>query len=232
MGYDEQVNEHRLPPIYRCRICGAYVEEKTHCGYGCTLVLDGVRRLRLSKLLAALLRHIPHEVGLLIDNEGWASIKELVNAVRTKWRNKSLYSWLREEHVITVALLDRKGRFEVKDGKIRARYGHSIRVLIPLPEDKEVRVLYHGTSTRSLRRILREGIKPMRRLMVHLTLDESDALENAKRKSSDIAIITIDAERLRLMGHKVYRAGRKVYVTDYVLPSCIVEVREMRLNSN
>jgi len=192
------------------------------------LILDGMRRLRLSKLMSALLRHIPHEVGLSMDKEGWVSIGELVNAIRTKWRNRAFYSWLKEEHVIAVALLDKKGRFELKEGKIRAKYGHSIHISISLPEDKEVKILYHGTQVRNLRKILKEGIKPMRRIMVHLTLDKKDALENARRKGSHVAIIAIDADKLRQMGHTVYKAGYKVYVTDYVPPSCICDIRVVK----
>ncbi|WP_252901185.1 RNA 2'-phosphotransferase [Vulcanisaeta sp. JCM 14467] len=77
--------------------------------------------------------------------------------------------------------MDPKGRFEVRDGMIRARYGHnkSLNVDIRYDVDNEVSVLYHGTTKEALTRIMREGIKPMNRKYVHLVLDLRDAYEVA-----------------------------------------------------
>jgi len=214
-----------LPSIYKCKVCGAYVEHPIHCGRSCILLLNGERRLRLSKLLSAILRHIPHELSISIDEEGWADIQELVYAIKHKWKNRHLYSWLSEEHILAVAILDPKGRFEVRGHFIRARYGHSIKVKIDLPEDDEVKILYHGTQLDKLSSILKEGIKPMRRIKVHLTKSIEEAIENAMRKGKHPVILVIDANLLRNMGHKVFKAGKNVYVTDYVPPQCIKEVR-------
>jgi len=178
----------------------------------------------LSKLLSALLRHIPHEAGISLNRGGWVNIRELVSAIKQRWRNKELYSWLTEEHVIAVASLDPKGRFEIKDDYIRAKYGHSIHVDISLPEDNEVQILYHGTQLRNLKSILSEGIKPMKRVKVHLTKSIEEAMENALRKGRAPVILVIDANELRRHGHKVFKAGKNVYVTDYVPPLCIKRV--------
>jgi len=49
-------------------------------------------------------------------------------------------------------------------------------------EDVDVKRLFHGTSASNLSSILREGIKPMGRTMVHLTASVRDAIEVALRK--------------------------------------------------
>ncbi len=64
--------------IYRCTICGAYTENSIHCGSPAKLVIDGYLRSKLSHLMTYLLRHNPKVINLLMDNEGWVGIDELV----------------------------------------------------------------------------------------------------------------------------------------------------------
>lgn len=209
-----------LPPVYKCRVCGAYVEEEKHCLSPTKLLLDSERRVRLSKLLTAILRHTPNSIGLTLNNEGWARLDELVAKIKS---HKPHYHWLTEELVKAIATLDPKGRFELKGNLIRARYGHSkkLKVKVEYPEDREVKALYHGTSHSNLEAILREGIKPMDRVMVHATTSVQDAIEVALRKDRRIVVFEIDADKLRQEGIKIYKASDKVYVMSYVPPSAI-----------
>ena len=211
--------------IYRCVVCGAFTEDGTHCGRPAKLVINGELRSRLSHLMTYLLRHNPGAVGLSMDREGWVGINELVNAIRTRW-NPRAYSWLTNEHVLAVALMDPKGRFEVKDGMIRARYGHnkSLNVDIKYDVDDEVRILYHGTIRDALTRIMREGIKPMNRKYVHLVLDPRDAYEVALRHGSDVVVLKISADCLRKSGQQVLIATDRIRLTSYVPPQCIESV--------
>ncbi len=209
--------------IYKCRVCGRYVEEPIHCGVEAIPVLDSMRRVMLSKLLSGILRHYPWEIGVKPDEEGWVRIEELVKGIRERWRNKELYQWVRREHVEAIALLDPKGRFEVRDGYIRARYGHSIRVRIKYDVVEYDGVLYHGTSRDRLFRIIREGLKPMKRLYVHLTNDLETALDTGRRHG-DPVVLVVDAGCLSSMGIKVYKATDKIYLVEYVPPQCIKHV--------
>ncbi len=116
------------------------------------LLLSEERRLRLSKLMSLLLRHRPELGGLKLDPCGFVGVGELAEAAR-----RLGLRWAREEHIKAVAKLDPKGRFELKDGRVRARYGHSIPVELCY-ESKEVPdILYHGTTPEAAARMLREG---------------------------------------------------------------------------
>ncbi len=210
-----------MKPIYKCRVCGKYVEEPVHCGKPAMLLLDAQRRVMLSKLMSGLLRHFPWEAKISLDNEGWAKIDDLVRGIRYYWRNKEQYQWVTREHVVAVALLDPKGRFEVRGDSIRARYGHSVSVRIEYEEEVKRGILYHGTRRDNIPSIMREGLKPMKRLWVHLSPTISDAYEVGRRHGGETIVLKISVECLRRKGHKVYRAGRNVYVTDYVPPECI-----------
>ncbi len=213
-----------MKSIYRCVKCGKYVEEPYHCDCKAQLLLDGRRREMLSKLISGILRHYPWEVGLVLDDEGWVDIDELVSAIKNRWRNKKLYQWIDKEHIIALAILDPKGRFEVNNNKIRARYGHSIAVRIRYREEEDVKLLYHGTSTKNLRSIFKLGVKPMKRLWVHMTLDKEEACRNAQRHSGKPIVLTIDADCLRKKGLKVYKASNIIYLVKYVPVECINDV--------
>ncbi len=213
-------------PIYKCIVCGEYVEEPVHCGKPAKLLLDPEKRVKLSKLMSALLRHIPWEAGLVLDRAGWVEVDELVRAIRERWRNRDAYQWVTGEHVVAVARLDPKGRFQVSaDGRrIRASYGHSLRVELgykPLSPGEAPPRLYHGTVEESAERIMVEGIKPMRRIAVHLTSRLEDAVETGARHGDKVVVLVVDTECLYRYGIRVYRAGRNVYLAEYVPPDCI-----------
>ena len=211
--------------IYKCVVCGTFTEDDTHCGKLTKLVINGELRNKLSHLMTYLLRHNPGAVNLTMDADGWVNINELVNAIKTRW-NPRTYSWLTMEHVLAVALMDPKGRFEVRDRMIRARYGHnkSLNVNIKYETDYEVKILYHGTTGDALTRILREGIKPMNRKYVHLVLDLKDAYEVAIRHGNNAVILKVNADCLRRNGQQVLIATDRVRLTSYVPPQCIESV--------
>ena len=211
-----------MKPVYKCRVCGAYTEEPVHCGRPAVLLMDGSRRLRLSKLVSFLLRHGPHEACLEPDEEGWVSIDELVEGIRRCWRNREAYQWVTREHILALAALDPKGRFEVRGGRIRARYGHSIEVVYRYePDPSPPPVLYHGTPRRNLASIAEKGLLPMKRRMVHLSIDPRDAYETGRRHGGDVVVLEVDTGCLRRLGIPVYRAGKTVYMAPRVPPECI-----------
>ncbi len=215
-----------MKPIYKCTKCGAYTEQPVHCNAPAQLVLDGKHRLMLSKLVSYLLRHDPEAAGLHMDSEGWVDVNQLVHGIKTKWPRNHLYQWVTPEHVKALALLDPKGRFELKEGKIRARYGHnqSLNVNIDYPEDVESAILYHGTTLQALPSILREGLKPLKRKYVHLTTNIQDAIETAKRHRGRPVVLEIDCEKLRSMGIKIYKASPTIRLAKHVPPSCIKNI--------
>ncbi len=204
--------------IYRCRD-GSYSEDPEGCPGGSESFLPGRERVRISKLLAGILRHFPDKFGVEVDGEGWARIDDVVAALR-----RAGYVWVERWHIEAIAELDPKGRYEVRGDRIRARYGHSISVRVePLSYDAPP-ILYHGTTRASLPSIMAKGILPMRRLKVHLSESIDDAAEVARRHGPDIIVLEVDVECVRERGYTVARASRKVYIADYVPPECIKRV--------
>ncbi|RLE75371.1 MAG: RNA 2'-phosphotransferase, partial [Thermoprotei archaeon] len=128
------------------------------------------------------------------------------------------------EHIIALVHLDPKGRFELLNNRIRARYGHSVKAEIKYEEDRSVKILYHGTTERRARSILKTGIKPIKRKKVHLTSSLEEAWQNAKRWKEKPAVVVVDADALRRRGIKVLKAGKYVYVVERVPSQCIKNV--------
>ena len=174
-----------------------------------------MNRVKVSRLMAYILRHSPEEFGLEPDSKGFVPLEELVKAL------KSIYPDVTKEFVCEIVEKDPKGRYEIRNGKIRARYGHSFPVSLNHKEDLDSRILYHGTPRRNLPSILREGLKPMKRQFVHLTTSKSEAIETGRRHGRDVVLLIIDADCLRRKGLKIYRAGKKVRIVDRVPPECI-----------
>lgn len=217
----------RMRDIYQCKVCGKFVESERHCNTKSAFIIDGEKRVRLSKLMSAILRHIAKDLGLKISKDGWVNVSELVARIKN-WKPNS-YGWVENEHIIAIAEVDSKGRFEVSSGLIRARYGHTMDVDVQLPEDNEVSVLYHGTTVDKLNDILAHGLKPMERRRVHLTSSFEEALDNARRKGPNVVILEVDTTKLRSKGIKIFKAGKNVYVTDFIPPDCIKRCRRAKL---
>ncbi len=211
--------------IYRCG--ERYVESPSECRKPAEPLIDASRRMALSKLMSYILRHSPADACIELEKGGWVSIEELVKGIRECWKNRGSYQWVTPEHVIAVAVLDPKGRFEIRDRKIRAVYGHSKNIsperLPTYDEDRSAKILYHGTASHLLKPILEEGIRPGRRHYVHLTTDLSIASETGSRKGTPV-VLEIDADCLRSKGYKVLRASNVIYLVKYVPPDCIRRV--------
>ncbi len=214
-----------MKPIYKCAD-GKFVEDPNECRGGWILLIDPAKRVKLSKLISGILRHFPHEACVEPDSEGWVRIDDLIRGIRECWRNRELYQWVSYEHIIAIAKLDPKGRFEIKNDKVRARYGHSFKVSIKYPRITWSKPLYHGTSTSSLNSILKEGIKPMKRQYVHLTIDEKTAIDTGRRHGKPV-ILVVDPACIEKHGYEVYRATDKIFLTRYVPPDCIVRVKKI-----
>ncbi len=182
------------------------------------MVLDEKTRVRLSKKMAGLLRHYPERYGLRLDPEGWASIDDLVAALR----RIPGFEWVERRHILEVIRRDEKGRYELHGGRVRARYGHSVPVRVEYPEPANLPgTLYHGTIASNLPSIRSRGILPGRRLWVHLSTTIEDAVETGRRHGPEVVVLVVDTGCLRGRGLGVYKASEKVYVVERVPPECI-----------
>lgn len=183
--------------------------------------LEEHRRVRLSKLMSGALRHFPDELGLEPDEKGWVSFETLVDAVHDR------YIWATEGAVRAVVGADPKGRFQLREDRIRAAYGHSIEVALgPAETTEDPEVLYHATARETVDRVLFEGLRPMDRNEVHMSPTPEEALEVGQRHDDDPVLLEVDVERLETMGIDVHARSDRVYTAEHVPPDCLEVVEE------
>jgi putative RNA 2'-phosphotransferase len=167
-----------------------------------------------SKFLSYVLRHEPHAIGLTLDREGWADIAALIAGARQAGRE------LDEALIRAVVASNEKKRFAIsEDGRrIRAVQGHSAEsVSIAYAEKVPPEFLYHGTATRFLESILREGLKPGERQHVHLSQDTQTATAVGQRYGKPV-VLTVAARRMQGQGYQFFQAENGVWLTPAVPP--------------
>jgi putative RNA 2'-phosphotransferase len=165
-----------------------------------------VDRVRLSKRLSRALRHDPARVGLELDPQGWAPLDAVCAALRV--------SRVEVEEVVAHGS---KQRFEVADGRIRARYGHSLPGHVELPADHPPDELFHGTGARTVEAILRDGLRPGGRQYVHLSPSIATAREVGARHGRPV-VLHVDAGRAAADGVVFRRGNADTWLTDELDP--------------
>lgn len=166
---------------------------------------------KVSKLLSLVLRHKPEEIGLILDDEGWASVNELIEKIN----NTGLA--LAYEDLKEVVETNDKKRFVFSDdlSKIRANQGHSINVDLKLEPATPPAILYHGTAEKNIASILEKGILKQDRNYVHLSADIDTATKVGMRYGKPV-VFEVKALEMHKNGCLFYLSNNNVWLTDYV----------------
>ena len=166
---------------------------------------------RLSIFISLVLRHHPDAAGITLDEHGWADVEELLKGIKATGRRIDME--ILEEIVRT----DNKQRYSFNEDKtlVRANQGHSILVDVELKEQEPPEVLYHGTATRFLEKIMLEGLLPMSRLYVHLSKNVETAHKVGKRHGKPV-ILKVHSGQMSRDGRKFYLSENGVWLTKKV----------------
>ena len=167
--------------------------------------------VRASKFLSLVLRHRPEHIGITLDPAGWVSVDELLAAAR-----RSGFPLDRATLERVVAGNDKR-RFAFSDdgARIRASQGHSVGVDLGLAAQAPPEVLFHGTATRFLDSIRREGLRPGSRTHVHLSADEATAHTVGRRHGSPV-VLRVNAGDMHRDGHELVLAENGVWLAREV----------------
>lgn len=164
--------------------------------------------------MSFVLRHDPQSFGLFPDQYGFVKIQELLTALKNR------YGAIKASDIEKVVQDCPKRRFEIKGEKIRAKYGHSIDVVLDQDPSEPPDHLYHGTSPAMINSILKDGLKPMKRKYVHLSKMKEDAFQVGRRKSKNPVIFIVKAKEAYRRGIKFYDMGL-VVLSETVPPEFI-----------
>lgn len=169
------------------------------------------RLARLSRLVALVLRHRPEEVGLSLDAGGYADLEALAAALAAQ----PGWEMLSANDLTALAAADPR-RYEVRDGRIRARYGHTVRLEAPGEPTLPPEWLYIGMDRAELPVVRTSGLRPSGRQLVHLSATPLVAQEVARRRAADVAIVVVFARRAAEAGVEFRRAAAGLYLAARV----------------
>ena len=157
-------------------------------------------------------------------------VVQLIHALNESGEYKETIT---KDDILHIIKISEKKRHELKDGIIRALYGHTvpshIRKELVVPPD----ILYHGTSHKAYEIIMDSGLKPMSRQYVHLSTDTDTAVRVGKRRDKKPVILTVDAKRAYADGVIFYASGyEKVILADFVPAEYLSIKKLIPMNSN
>jgi len=172
--------------------------------------ITGKELNEVSKFLSYILRHKPDSIGLQLDPYGWLLIDDII-------ANSQAEIVLSKEIIKEAVSGNKKQRFTISDdGKyIRANQGHSIKVDLQLTPQVPPDILYHGTASRFLESILKEGLKAGQRHHVHLSSNIQTAKEVGSRYGKPV-ILTIDSKKMHQDGYQFFISNNLVWLTESV----------------
>lgn len=172
--------------------------------------------IRTSKFLSLVLRHEPERVGLKLGEAGWVGVDELLQAVNA---NGVALTLEQLQHI--VATSDKKRYAFSEDGqRIRASQGHSVEVDLQYPAQTPPEILYHGTATRFLDGIRKDGLQRMERHDVPLSAETKVTLQVGGRHGKP-ALLTIRAGDMHRAGFVFRCSANGVWLVDHVPPQFI-----------
>lgn len=172
---------------------------------------------KLSKFLSYVLRHQPDSIGLTLDVNGWTEVNHLIDCAAragTSFDVETLSRIVRESD---------KQRFALsEDGlRIRANQGHSIAVELALPDREPPEFLFHGTATRFLDAIMRDGLLPKARHDVHLSEQYETAVAVGTRHGK-VIVLKVKSLLMHEAGHMFQRSDNGVWLTKQVPPKFLL----------
>ena len=184
-------------------------------------IMNDYETKKLSSILVGILRHFPQQFNIELDRHGWGDIEEIAKAISVKIEK---FYWVRKRHIVAIALTDEKGRYEVKEGKIRATYAHTIDVdLSDLPK-ADIDILYYPVTQEELDIVMEQGIFPTDRSKVHLSATLEKAMEAGKVRDENPVILKIDAKKAMEDGVDIRKATKDVYVADKIEAEYITKI--------
>lgn len=174
-------------------------------------------RRRISKLLSLILRHRPDEFGLNMDEYGYIPIEEVTEAVQQR------YAEVGEEDIRRLVDDSSPKRFEIVDEYIRALYGHSFYLEIDDDPIDPPEKLFMGTTVKAGRKVPEEGLRPVDRSYLHLSMTREIA-EARSHEPGEPCVVEIEAKRAFEEGGIEFYARGEVILSREIPAEFVGEV--------
>jgi len=168
----------------------------------------------LAKFLSYVLGRRPDEFGLVLDQEGFIKIKDLLKAINEEegWRH------VRRGHLDEVLLSVSNASIEIDDDSIRAKdIDNSAK---QKPAQHIQKHLFACVKRKSYPNVLEKGIFPASFPMVVLSSDQQMAVRIGKRRDPSPVMLTINTQKTIDQGVFFFQTGETLFTAKYIPPEC------------
>ncbi len=165
---------------------------------------------QLEKLMSYILGRRPDEFGLVLNDQGFVRLKDLLKAIS----EEPGWGYVRKSHIHEVLMTSCEKSFVLEDDKIKAVCRDD-----GLGPEKEVvppKLLYHCVRRRAYPVVCQQGIIPLGQPRVYLATTKELAQRMGKRRDPAPVLLTVQAQRAVEAGVKFAKQGRLIYITDGV----------------
>lgn len=200
--------------LKECRTHGYFrAEECPICGEQGRFLMNEEELDKLGRTMAGVLRHFPERYNLRMNKQGWVDLDDFINEVKRKQRR---FRWLKPHHILAIIDTDPKGRYQFRDGMIRATYAHSVDVELDLPTRGVPDKLYYPATKEEKDVLLETGLMPADRKKVHLSKTIEAAVVAGKVRDPEPLVFEVDTKAMREDDFVIKKAGNTVYTVESV----------------
>ena len=160
--------------------------------------------------MAYVLERHPDEFGLVLDEQGFVRVKDLLRAIK----EEPGWGYVRKSHINEVLLSAGDRPFVMEENRIRAA-NHPAQ-LSSGEETIPPKVLYHCVRRRAYPVVCEQGIRPAGGRRVLLATSEALATRMGKRRDPKPVLLTVHAKKAFEGGIRFFRHGDFIYAADYV----------------
>lgn len=174
----------------------------------------------LGRKILRVLRHVPEEVYLRMEPDGWVRVEQLGEVINhwcncdTRWKTSTLQPLTHE--------LGMADRVQFDRNWCRAAYGHSTQLYRPTTFAEPSELLFHGTRASNWQMIECFGLAPMRRRFVQLTTDFDYAMQIASQEETPIVLQVLRAQAIA-EGTRFLSTGSHVWLAE-AIPAHLLQV--------
>uniref|UniRef100_A0A7C5AKU8 RNA 2'-phosphotransferase n=1 Tax=Desulfobacca acetoxidans TaxID=60893 RepID=A0A7C5AKU8_9BACT len=164
----------------------------------------------LARILAYILCHRPDEFGLVLDEEGFVPVRQLLQVLA----GEPGYSWVRRRHLEELAHLVSPPRFELLQDRLRGLVPGPARLRRPGVEPPPL--LYLALPPKAHAGVFESGLKshPGRELLLAATPER--ALNLGRRRSPDPVLVTVQAGRAHRAGVVFQGYGEGLFLAERI----------------
>ncbi|MFW5931089.1 MAG: RNA 2'-phosphotransferase [Desulfosalsimonas sp.] len=173
--------------------------------------MDNKKQMQqLAKLLSYILEKRPDEFGLIPDEHGYVSIKELLKVFSEieGWRH------IRRSSINELMLSQVDSPVEIHENRIRGKNRDELPPARPCKQPPKT--LYTFIRKKAYPVVAEKGIHPRHETPVPCTPDRESAVRLGKRKDNNPVILTIHTDKAVQKKANFQQMGENLYLADFI----------------